>query len=142
MDSQNTLTVTTTTRPKRIAFFVHEENLTNDEINGIINFNCRHWGGRFNPIIPTSGAELKSDWWNLLIAVDPDIIYSFVNLADALVDRINRHVLPSRIFEINPGELRPKPRKFGLHFKTISYSKKMFANRASRSIGWCLSRNA
>lgn len=105
MDSQDTLTVTTTTRPKRVAFFVHEENLTNDEINGIISFNCRHWGGRFNPIIPTSGSELKSDWWHLLIAVDPDIIYSFVRLTDALVDRINRHVLPSSIFEINPEKI-------------------------------------
>ena len=105
MDSQDTLTVTTTTRPKRVAFFVHEENLTNDEINGIISFNCRHWGGRFNPIIPTSGNELKSDWWHLLIAVDPDIIYSFVTLTDALVDRINRHVLPSSIFEINPEDI-------------------------------------
>jgi hypothetical protein len=104
-NSQGTLTVTTVTRPKRVAFFVHEENLTNDEINGIISFNCRHWGGRFNPIIPTSGSELNSDWWRLLTAADPDIIYSFVKITDALGDRINRHVLPSRIFEINPADI-------------------------------------
>lgn len=105
MDSQDTLTVTTTSRPKRVAFFVHEENFTNDEVNGIISFNCRHWGGRFNPIIPTSGSELRPDWWRLLTAVDPDIIYSFVRLTNALVDRINRHVLPSSIIEINPEDI-------------------------------------
>lgn len=101
-NSQGTLNVRTVTRPKRVAFFVHEEKLTNEEINGIIRFNCQHWGGRFNPIIPTSGTELKPDWWQLLIAVDPDIIYSFVALGDNLVERINRHILPSRIIEIDP----------------------------------------
>lgn len=105
MDSQDTLTVTTTTRPKRIAFLVHEERFTNDEINGIISFNCQHWGGRFNPIIPTSGSELKPDWWHMLVAVDPDVIYSFVGLSDDLVDRINRHILPASIIEINPEDI-------------------------------------
>lgn len=105
MDSQDTLTVTTTTRPKRIAFFVHEERFTNEEINGIISFNCQHWGGRFNPIIPTSGSELKPDWWHMLVAVDPDVIYSFVGLSDDLVDRINRHILPASIIEINPDDI-------------------------------------
>ena len=97
--TSNALPVDVAIRHKRIAFLVDASSVSNEQVDEIISYNCRHWGGRFNPIIPIEDSNVSEGWWQLLVAVDPDIIYSLVPLSDALVDRINREILPSRIFE-------------------------------------------
>jgi len=100
-DTQTVLTVTSISRPKRVAFLVHSENIDNNGINQIIRYSIGTWGGRFHAIIPTSGEEIAPAWWKLLTILDPDIIYSFLPLNDKLIQRINRHILPAKIIEPN-----------------------------------------
>jgi hypothetical protein len=97
--TSNALAVDVAIRHKRIAFLVDASAVTNEQVDEIISYNCRHWGGRFNPIIPIDDSSISEEWWQLLVAVDPDIIYSLLPLSDAVVDRINREILPSRILE-------------------------------------------
>ncbi len=99
---QGTLLVTSSSRPKRVAFFVNIDETNDDELNQIIRFNVSIWGGRFNPIIPVRNNEIEEEWWNLLVAFDPDIIYSFFQLEEKLLKRINRLILPYEIIEIRP----------------------------------------
>lgn len=100
-DTQTVLTVTSISRPKRVAFLVHPEKIDNNGINQIIRYSIGTWGGRFHAIIPTSGEEIAPDWWKLLTILDPDIIYSFFPLADKLIRHINRYILPVKIIEPN-----------------------------------------
>lgn len=100
-DTQTVLTVTSISRPKRVAFLVHSEKIDNNGINQIIRYSIGTWGGRFHAIIPTSGEEIAPAWWKLLTILDPDIIYSFLPLADKLIRRINRYILPAKIIEPN-----------------------------------------
>lgn len=113
-NQQGTIPVSATIRPKRVAFLVDKGAVTNDVVNEIVRFNCRQWGGRFNPIIPTDGASISENWWKLLIAVDPDIIYASLALTDELIDRINRRILPVRIFEKTPEDLARREGQFGV----------------------------
>ena len=99
---QTTLAITTWSRSKRIAFLVNPEQITDSELNHIIRYTVEVWGGRFHAIIPTTGEQIEPDWWRLLVTVDPDIIYALLPLNDKLIWRINRHILPAKIFEVTP----------------------------------------
>lgn len=105
---QTTLTVSTFSRPKRIAFLVHPETTTDAEIDQIIRFSTGVWGGKFHAIIPSDGKEIAPDWWKLLQFLDPDIIQSFLPLNESLIDRINRHILPSKITMVTPEDRKLK----------------------------------
>jgi len=96
---QYTHAVTCWSRPKRIAFLVNPEVLTDEEFNEILKFNFEAWGGRYNPIIPTDGKEINSDWWKFLEMHDPDYIYSLIELEEQLIRKINRKILPAKIIE-------------------------------------------
>lgn len=93
------LTITSTPRPKRIAFLVDLADTSPSDIDNIVRYCGQLWGGRFHPIIPTDGADITSDWWSMLQASDPDFIFSLVALSDSLVTRINRAILPVSISE-------------------------------------------
>jgi len=99
---QSVLPVTTISRPMRVAFLVDPVELTHLDLNQILQFSIRRWGGRFYGIFPTNGNEIDPGWWSLLVILDPDIIYSLVNLEEALVHRINRYILPMEIYEVPP----------------------------------------
>ncbi|MHB8156527.1 MAG: hypothetical protein ACYDEQ_03935 [Desulfocucumaceae bacterium] len=101
---QTTLSITTSSRPIRVAFLINPDLTNNTELNQIIRFNIGVWGGKYNVIIPTTGKDFLPDWWDFLIAIDPDIIYSFVPLEIELINRINRYILPTKIHEIDTDE--------------------------------------
>ena len=108
--SQNThptsLVVTSRARPKRVAFLVDPVKTSDNDLNQIICYSLGIWGGRFHAIIPTSGSDILGDWWNLLKVIDPDIIYSLIPLQEELIRRINRHILPARIFCVTQDDHR------------------------------------
>ncbi len=98
------ITVTATSRPKRIAFLVDAGTIASDELDALVQHNIKHWGGGYWPIISTDGDRLEGDWWRLLEATDPDVVHSFVHLSDQLVDRIQRIIAPAQLVELTPEE--------------------------------------
>jgi len=119
---QATLTVTTISRPKRVAFLINPDIIDGEDIDEIFKYCLTVWGGKFYAIIPTSGQEIKPDWWKLLTILDPDIIYSYVPLQDTLVEHINRNILPIRIKEPRDPLVKPtgyRPYEFDIGALTI-----------------------
>lgn len=107
---QNVLAVSSLSRPKRVTFLVHPSEVSDAEIDAIILYCTKVWCGRFNAIIITDGVDIKDAWWELLVAVDPDVIYSFVSLDDVLIRRINKYILPGKIIEVsNDSEPTSRP---------------------------------
>ncbi len=103
-ESPTVLNVTTTSRPKRVAFLINPQPSNDSEIDQIIRYSTGVWGGRFYLIIPTDGEIVSGDWWTLLMTVDPDVIYSLLPLSDSLIQKINKYILPVKIIEITPEE--------------------------------------
>lgn len=91
-------------RPLRAAFLVEDKPESMAIIGTILAYNRERWGGRYNPIVLTNGQTLTDTWWALLEAVDPDVVKSFVPLADDLVGLIERRVSPYLILQPNRRE--------------------------------------
>jgi hypothetical protein len=51
--------------------------------------------------LPCNGKEITDSFWNLLIFSDPDIVYSFVEITDELIEKIDKEISPY-YFSSNP----------------------------------------
>ena len=100
-------------RPIKTAFVV---NLTSENINeqlfSIFEYCHSIWGGLYNQIILLEENDIKNKWWELLNAYDPDIIYSFEDLSEALVFKIDTYLSPFLIEKIE--EIR------NIHYKDLN----------------------
>src|SRR5438874_1949095 len=85
-------------RPKRVAFLVDIDQLP-ATIDVICDFNCDHWGGRFNPIIPVQGGVICESYWPLLRLADPDTFYSFCDITASDYNKIDREIGPLEYLE-------------------------------------------
>jgi len=92
-------------RPRRVAFCIDPDQCPPELFDEIVDTNLRLWGGRCNPIIPVQGGAVPPAYWRLLSFVDPDIVYTYVDLPAPLVARLDR--------EICPLEIRPHPPHLG-----------------------------
>ena len=99
-----TVKVISSYRPKRLAFLVNLEECNDALLDSIWRYNLMVWGGRYNPIIPTDGKEIKEEWWKLLELTDPDVIHSFASLEPSLVDRLHKRIAPYDIKRPYPHE--------------------------------------
>jgi len=88
-------------RPHKIAFLIDPQNLPNKLLNAIFEHNITSWGGRYNPIIPCNGKEISDEYWSLLVFSDPDIVYSYIDLDDGLVEKIDREISPFYLLGAN-----------------------------------------
>ena len=95
----------------RLAFLVDPSRCPPELLDSLFETNYGLWGGRFNPIIPVQNGEIGEEFWSLLTYADPDLVYSYAQLSQSTVDRIDREVVPWRI-EAHPPHLfesHPKP---------------------------------
>lgn len=67
------------------------------QLDSIIRHAHETWGGRFYPIFLTDGKSLSDADWNLLSAVDPDIIISSIPLERSLLQELDRKLTPLSI---------------------------------------------
>ena len=102
--SRDVLTITSTARPRRVAFVIDPSTITVDELDTVIQRCSTHWGGGFWPIVPTDGQVFSEDWWSVLEAVDPDVVYALCALTDQASDRINRRLAPAVLINASPAE--------------------------------------
>ncbi|MCC7527993.1 MAG: hypothetical protein IT342_05685 [Candidatus Melainabacteria bacterium] len=83
-------------RPKRVAFLV-DDSFENHDINNVVRYCLTHLGGRCNPIVPIEENRIGIGWENLLLALDPDLLYTFIPLSEELRKHLNQRLRPSRI---------------------------------------------
>lgn len=64
-------------RPIRFAFLInpHEDQWL-EQLDAICEYTLDKWRGRFNPVVPTNGETLESEWWDFLKKIDPDYAIS------------------------------------------------------------------
>lgn len=95
----------------RLAFLVDPGKCPPELLDSLFDANYGLWGGRFNPIIPVQDGEISEEFWSLLTYADPDLVYSYTQLKQSTVDRIDREIVPWRI-EAHPPHLfesHPQP---------------------------------
>ncbi len=95
---RNVITVTATSRPKRIAFLVDPDNEAAESfVDAITDYAIERWGGGYYPIVTTDGSSLTADGWRVLGAVDPDVVCAVSPIDDDLFTEIARVVAPAAI---------------------------------------------
>ncbi len=92
---RSAITVTATSRPKRVAFLLDPEKTTVHDVDVVTQFAVRQWGGGYYPLIPTNGSDLARDYWRLLAASDPDVVYPLSDIDETLANRIQVEIGPA-----------------------------------------------
>jgi hypothetical protein len=98
-----------THRPRRVAFLVDFDEAANQVLRAIMEFSIDCWGGRYNLVIPTINGAVYEDYWKLLGVADPDVVYCYSEIDGAIVERLDRHVGPTRILKHRRFSAGPKP---------------------------------
>ncbi|UCC31245.1 MAG: hypothetical protein JSU86_03005, partial [Phycisphaerales bacterium] len=98
------LKVSCRSRPKRLAYLIDAESTTPEHLDKLFAYSMAHWGGRLHAIIPVIRGEIADDWWCPLQLLDPDLIVTFCDLSSALLERIERQVLPYGILGLKDEE--------------------------------------
>jgi hypothetical protein len=91
-------------RPLKLAFLINEK-VAISEVLKVIEYNSSVWGGLYNPLIPTDGQSLRSDWWYVLIAQSPDKIVLCGEATQDLLLEIKQRVEPYCFWEWQDGVL-------------------------------------
>lgn len=82
-------------RPIRIAFFLQETEEFDSALDGLASWSSKFWGGRQSAVaLLDNRGTLSTDTWQELIRFDPDHIYSFASLSDALLAKLDDELLP------------------------------------------------
>jgi hypothetical protein len=88
--------ITARARPRRTAFIIDPLACSAEFLTTLFMANYRVWGGRLNPIVPLIDGRLSASCWALLRYVDPDVVYTYVDLPEDLIAQITRALGPSR----------------------------------------------
>jgi hypothetical protein len=89
------VTAHTRPRPIRVAFLVDENEHWAVMLDAIFADCYSRWGGRFNLIVPCENGAPRPAYLPWLEAYDPDILYSYVDLSDAVIADLHERFSPS-----------------------------------------------
>lgn len=84
-------------RPMKVAFLVPADESESNHwvLDGIFAESYSRWGGARSLIIPMrNGEPIDSRYETWLSYLDPDFIYSYVDLSPEIIDKLNRLALP------------------------------------------------
>lgn len=93
-------------RPVRTAFFVPMDDRAPSILDAIFEAMLPLWGGRFSLIVPCDADGPRAVYRPWLLAYDPDVIYSYVDLTDDQQLAIHEDIYPSHLVrhrENDPG---------------------------------------
>lgn len=79
-------------RPLRIAFLVESGEHAALMLDGVFADCYSRWGGRFSLVVPCVNCQIVAAYWQWLEAFDPDIVYSYINLAAEAVLEIHERL--------------------------------------------------
>ena len=69
-------------RPIRVAFLLADGEHVQLELDGIFSASLAWWGGRYSLICPCENGYPRESYLPWLKALNPDVIYSFIDLTD------------------------------------------------------------
>lgn len=82
-------------RPIRVAFLVEEHEHWNAMLDAIFAEAYGRWGGRFSLVVPCENGNIRPAYVPWLEVYDPDIIYSYVDLAEPIVEGLHERFGPA-----------------------------------------------
>lgn len=82
-------------RPVRVAYLVEENEHWPAMLDAIFAESFSRWGGRFTLIVPCEMGAIRPAYILWLKAYDPDLIYSFVDLDEAVIEWIHAQFGPA-----------------------------------------------
>jgi hypothetical protein len=121
-------------RPLRVAYLV-PPSASHELLDALFDESMSRWGGRRTPIIPCGGADLTGDCWNLLEVWDADIIYSYVDLAEAFHNRLAHRLAPGQLIRHRDeaGYFRPNFQTNASLLESVSVLALLAKQRALRA---------
>jgi hypothetical protein len=103
------LTVVTRPRQIRVAYLVDPASTSLTLLDALFSACTGAWGGRLFPIVPVIDGTISQGYWSLLRTVDPDLIYSYTVLPQALVDRLFSEINPLAMERHPPHLMQGEP---------------------------------
>src|ERR1051326_3306777 len=91
------LGVVTRPRQVRVAYLINPETSSWELLDAIMSTCSRVWGGRLSPIVPVVKGEIPAAYRQLLQSVDPDWIYSYTSLSQAVMDDLSSRISPIQL---------------------------------------------
>lgn len=88
-------------RPVRIAFLVDEHQHWQPMLDAVFSNCFGRWGGRFNLIVPCENGEIRPAYLAWLRAYDADVLYSYVDFSEAVVERLHEQFYPTFLIRHN-----------------------------------------
>lgn len=100
-------------RPIRVAFFIADGEFAQLALDGIFAESIARWGGRYSLICPCENGYPSASYLPWLAAFDPDIIYSFIDLTEDNLRRVQETFGPAYLVRHQANfEAQPTARDF------------------------------
>lgn len=107
------MTVTGRARPLRVAYLVDLTDCPDALLDAIFAECYSRWGGRRTLIVPATSDGIDVRYGEWLWYFDPDVVYSFVNLTDAVVATFHERYAPAHLTHHRElGIKADEPRRF------------------------------
>lgn len=89
------ISVGTKSRSVKIAYLIEEDSNASENLNQIFFDAYSRWGGRYTLVVPLKNGFIASDEYRKWInQFDPDVIYTFNDINEIELDKINRNLCP------------------------------------------------
>lgn len=86
-------------RPHRTLYVFNESQLTFDQLDQIIEYNLRKWGGRYNLILPVKRNKISDPQWQFLRRYDPDFVKSYIPVSKKFAIELDTKITPLHVVE-------------------------------------------
>jgi hypothetical protein len=86
-------------RAVRLAFLVESGPAARAILDSIFAACYGMYGGRFAIVVPCREGQISEAYWCFLEASDPDLIYSYIPISEALEQQIHERLYPSSLLE-------------------------------------------
>lgn len=104
MDEQNnSYSIYIDRRPHRILYVLNQRQITFEQIDEIIRYNFRKWGGRYNFILPVVNNKITDSQWQFLKRYDPDFVNLYVPITKKLAIDLDTKITPLQVITERQG---------------------------------------
>jgi len=98
MDEKNTsYSIYIDRRPHKTLYVFNQTQITFDQIDRIIEYNLRKWGGRYNFVLTVKRGQISDVQWKFLKRYDPDFVKLYVRVTKKLAIGLDTKITPLQV---------------------------------------------
>lgn len=99
-------------RPIRVAYLVEDGQHADVMLDAVFADCYARWGGRYSLVVPCEHGTPRSAYMPWLEAYDPDIIYAYIELDNAVVANLHERLGPAYLLRHEPYGDRERDRRY------------------------------